>query len=143
MPAPHVSRTDAQLAELDVPGLLRDGLGTHGPGHRELFGDGSVAAAIAADERGVRPRSIRFLAEVVRRGGVAYAAALPEPLPRPDQSELAQEWLAAARDLPEVGDDFARWLDAVAVVLELRQRAPRNPGPPDPDFPAPHPKPGR
>ena len=124
MPAPHISHTDAELAQLDVPALLRDGLGTHGPGHRELFGDGSVAAAIAADERRVRPRSLTFLAEVVRRGGIGYAAALSEPLPQPDQSELAQDWLAAARDLIGVDDDFARWLDAVAVVLELRQRTP-------------------
>jgi hypothetical protein len=120
---PVVPRSDEELTGLDVPGLIREGLGTLGPGRRELFGDGAVAAAIQADRHRVIPRSITFLAEVVRRGGVRYAAELPEPLPQPAQAELARQWLGAAHDLPEVDEELARWLDAVAVILDVRQRS--------------------
>jgi hypothetical protein len=134
----RVSRSDEELGQLDVADLLRDGFGTVGAAHREFFADGAVAAAIAADRHGVFPRSITFLAEVVRRGGIGYAADLPEPLPRPDQAELVREWLNAARELARstdgasndrasndegANDELARWLEAVAVILDTRHRA--------------------
>jgi len=134
VPIQGAGRTDRELAELDVPALLRAGLaggagsaGGGGPAG-ELFGDGAVAAAITADRLGVQPRSLTFLAEVVRRGGIGYASALPEPLPGAHRTALARSWLAAVDALAperkaELGDEFARWLDAVAVILGLRQHS--------------------
>ncbi|WP_035849356.1 hypothetical protein [Kitasatospora azatica] len=119
-----VSKTDAELAELDVPVLLRFGLGADGPHRRALFGEGAVAAALLADRQEVQPRSLTFLAEVVRAGGVRYATGLPEPLPTPAATALARQWLDAAAMVTTdpTGDALAaRWLDAVAAILELRR----------------------
>jgi hypothetical protein len=126
VPSQVPGRTDRELADLDVPALLRDGLTAAGPGGGELFGDGRIAAAIAADRLGVRPRSLTFLAEVVRRGGIAYAAGLPEPLPSAERTALARDWLEAAIVAtadPRADEEFARWLDAVAVILGVRQHS--------------------
>lgn len=133
MPTPETGRTDRELADLDVPALLRDGLGASGPDHAELFGDGRIAAAIAADRAGVRPRSLTFLAEVVRRGGIDYAALLPEPLPGVERTALARSWLTAATHPAgsDADNEFARWLEAVAVILGVRQHA----APPPPHGP--------
>jgi hypothetical protein len=57
----------------------------------------------------------------VRRGGVAYAAGIADALPTPAQAALAHSWLDTAGDLPEVDEAFARWLEAVATILEARQ----------------------
>lgn len=130
MPA---GRTDRELGELDVPALLRAGLGAGGPAHAALFGDGAIAAAIAADRLGAQPGSLAFLAEVVRRGGSAYAAQLPEPLPGAERAALARDWLDAAGAAGAAGGpaspdqdvdlELARWLDAVAVILGVRQHS--------------------
>jgi hypothetical protein len=114
--------TDDQLLALDLGDLLLAGL-PQAASATDLFGDGAVAAAIRADRLGVQPRSLTFLAEIVRRGGVEYAAALPEPLPTAEQSGLAREWLLPATRVDGSGRAFARWLDAVATVLSLRQGA--------------------
>jgi hypothetical protein len=116
---------DAELARIDVHEALHDGLGTTGAAHRHLFADAAIAAAIAADRLDVNPRSLTFLAEIVRRGGIPYAADLDESLPTPDQAALAHGWLSAVRDLPTVDEACARWLDAVATILDVRQRHPR------------------
>jgi hypothetical protein len=130
--------TDRELGQLDVPALIRSGLVDGSPARTALFGDGTVAAAIAADRLSTRPRSLVFLAEVVRRGGIAYAAGLPEPLPGPARAALARDWLSAASTAAaaapastaaaaDAADErFARWLVGVAVVLGARQRS----GPP-------------
>lgn len=118
------NKTDAELAVLDVPELLSAGLGDGAAGRGELFGDGAVAAAIALDETGVVPRSVSFLAQIVRSGGTAYAAELAEPLPRAEQSAVIRPWLTTAAALPAVFDEqVARWLEAVAAVLALRAGA--------------------
>jgi hypothetical protein len=123
-PAPGNGRADRELADLDVAALLSAGLTTSGAARSALFGDGTIAAAVAADRLGVQPRSLTFLAEVVRRGGVGYAAGLPEPLPGAERAELARTWLTAAAGAgPGAGGEFARWLDGVAVILGLRQHA--------------------
>jgi hypothetical protein len=118
----HETRTDAELAGLDVPALLRTGL-PHDP---RVYADGAIAAALAADRLGVLPRSITFLAEIVRRGGIEYATTLPEPLPGPAPAELARTWIEAAAQVPwadgfEGGNALAQWLDAVALVLNARR----------------------
>jgi hypothetical protein len=115
------SRTDEQLLAIDIPAALAEG--------RDMT-EAAVAAAIRADRAGVQPRSLTFLAEVVRRGGLPYAARLPEPLPTVEQSALVRPWMAAAG---ERSDAFARWLDAVAVTVEARRavRSPDGDGPGD------------
>lgn len=135
MTARPAGHTDGELAQLDVPALLRAGLAYAGPARARLFGDGAVAAAIAADRLDVHPRSLAFLAEVVRRGGIRYAAGLPEPLPGPARAALARDWLAAAASAltgpgptasagPNTGADdaFAGWLDAVSPLVDIRRR---------------------
>ncbi|MGA5822425.1 hypothetical protein ACPC54_31735 [Kitasatospora sp. NPDC094028] len=117
-------RTDDDLRRLDVPTLLRYGLAFGGHHRAALFGEGAVAAALEADALGVLPRSLSFLAEVVRSGGTRYAAELPEPLPGPEAAGLARAWLtAAATTITTVDGDqlLARWLMAVAEVLGLRR----------------------
>jgi hypothetical protein len=105
----HPGRTDEQLITIDVPEMLGSAEGRH-----RWFADGAVAAAIQADRLEVRPRSLTFLAEIVRRGGIGYAADLPEPLPTAEQSALARSWLTAAAGSDDA--TVARWLDAVATV---------------------------
>jgi hypothetical protein len=96
-------QTDEQLLAIDIAAALVDGRQT---------AEAAVAAAIRADRIGVQPRSLTFLAEVVRRGGLPYAVRLPE------QSALVRPWMEAAG---ERSDAFARWLDAVATALEARR----------------------
>lgn len=143
-------RTDDELAAVDVCALLVTDLpavagrsAAAASAGRLLFGDAAIAAAIAADRAGVQPRSLVFLAEVVRRGGVPYAAALPEPLPTPAQAALAHAWLVAANGTDptdaatpgaganiDPGGDLdqalAQWLRSVAVIVEARQAARRS-----------------
>jgi hypothetical protein len=116
---PFAARTDADLATVDVPEALRDGLRTAGAAHRHLFGDAAIAAALAADRLAVRPASLTYLAEIVRRGGVGYAADLEETLPAVEQSALVRAWLAAARTPastrtpPPVGEACTNWPEPV------------------------------
>jgi hypothetical protein len=113
-------QNDDQLLTLDIGSMLIDGL-FRSAATSDLFGDAAVAAAIRADRLDVQPRSLTFLAEIVRRGGIAYAAGLPEPLPTAAQIELAREWLTAATQVDDGDEAFARWLDAVASILGMRQ----------------------
>jgi alkylation response protein AidB-like acyl-CoA dehydrogenase len=103
-------RTDDEAVLADVPALLAE----------RRFSDALVPAALQADRLGVRPRSLTFLAEIVRRGGAAYAAGLPEPLPVPAQAALVRPWLAPGDD-----ERLARWLDGVAAVIETRRLSER------------------
>ncbi|MFF0159947.1 hypothetical protein ACFYRY_20790 [Streptomyces sp. NPDC005263] len=120
----HPDRTDDELAALDVPVLLRYGLTAEaGPRRTALFGDGAAAAAVTLDRLHTQPRSVAFLAEVVRAGGVAYAAELPEPLPRPEAARVVRDWLEAATQLAggaPADEAMARWLGAVATIIELK-----------------------
>jgi hypothetical protein len=120
--------TDEQLLALDVAAMITAGLapGDVRPPHarRWLFAEAAVAAALHADQAGVFPRSLSFLAEIVRRGGVGWAARLPEPLPTAEQAELIRPWLRAAEASGESAA-FARWLDAVAAILATRRAVTR------------------
>jgi len=84
-------RTDDEAITFDVAALLAVG----------RFTEALVPAALQADRLEVIPRSLTFLAEIVRRGGVAYAARLAEPLPTPEQTELVRPWLAEPLPVPE------------------------------------------
>ncbi|MEU3859434.1 hypothetical protein AB0F03_18995 [Streptomyces sp. NPDC028722] len=118
-------RTDDELARLDITVLLRYGL-TAEPGARRtaLFGDGAAAAAVILDRLGTEPRSVAFLADTVRAGGLARAAELPEPLPRREAAALVREWLRTGTGLAggvTADDTAATWLRAVATIIELKQ----------------------
>jgi hypothetical protein len=108
----HV-RTDDEAIGFDVAALLAAG----------RFTEALVPAALQADRLGVIPRSLTFLAEIVRRGGVAYAAQLAEPLPTPEQTELVRPWLEqfGVGGLPKADERLARWLDGVATIIEARR----------------------
>lgn len=120
------TRPDAELRGLDVPAAITRGLLLDGVPRRMLYSDAAVAAALEAEERSVGPYPVRFLARYVRSAGVEEAMALPEPLIRPEQAELARDWLQAARAAgPGLESDalFARWLDMVASLLAVRRAA--------------------
>jgi hypothetical protein len=119
----HPARTDSELLALDIPTLLRYGLGYPGARRTLLFGDGAVAAALTLDGYGVLPRAVAFLAKIVRSGGIRYAAALDEPLPGEAATAAVRGWLtdaAAVAHAPDAEDTAARWLEAVAAVMALR-----------------------
>ncbi|MCE0446933.1 hypothetical protein LT493_27485 [Streptomyces tricolor] len=124
MPSSPETRTDDELlATTDVAVLLRYGL-TQDAFRTALFGDGAVAAAVTLDRLGVLPRSLVFVADIVRAGGLAYAAELPEPLPSPEPAALLRDWLrdaTQAAGTPEAETRAARWLDAVAEIIALRR----------------------
>jgi hypothetical protein len=117
--------TDAELAELDIPALLRAGL-TDESQHQAMFGEGAVGAAVVLDRLHVIPRSLTYLASVVRAGGTTAAAGLAEPLPEADQSEAVRPWLSSAAAVASTVDgdeDVARWLEAVATIVSARLTA--------------------
>ncbi|MGW3202871.1 hypothetical protein [Streptomyces sp. NPDC001135] len=124
MPPVPESRTDDEvLAATDVAVLLRYGL-TREAFRTALFGDGAIAAAVTLDRLAVLPRSLVFVAGIVRSGGLAYAAGLSEPLPSPEPAELLRDWLTGAAQTattPEAEERAARWLEAVAGIIALRR----------------------
>lgn len=124
-PSPSTRTDDELVAATDVPVLLRYGI-TQDTFRTALFGDGAVTAAVTLDRLGVVPRSLAFVAEIVRAGGLAYAAELPEPLPRPEAAAIVRDWLetvAQAAATPEGEALTARWLDTVAEIIGLRRDA--------------------
>ncbi|AZQ35818.1 hypothetical protein EJ357_21905 [Streptomyces cyaneochromogenes] len=124
MPPTPAPRTDDELiAATDIGTLLLYGL-TRDAFHTALFGDGAVAAAVTLDRLGVLPRSVAFLADTVRAGGVRYVAELSEPLPSPEASQVLRGWLRTAADVaagPDAENRVARWLDTVAELIGARR----------------------
>ncbi|MER5845683.1 hypothetical protein ABT126_00890 [Streptomyces sp. NPDC002012] len=117
-------RTDDQvLAATDIEALLRHGL-SRDTFRTALFGDGAIAAAVTLDRLGVLPRSVTYVAKIVRAGGLAYAAGLAEPLPSGAASACLRDWLETAAQVAGTPDDearAARWLDTVAELIGLRR----------------------
>ncbi|MEU7282221.1 hypothetical protein AB0A69_26110 [Streptomyces sp. NPDC045431] len=117
--------TDDELAELDLTVLLRYGLTAEpGPRRTALFGDGAAAAAVLLDRLATEPRSVAFLADTVRAGGLTHAVELPEPLPRPEAAALVREWLRAGTEIAggtTADDTAATWLRAVATLIEVKR----------------------
>ncbi|NUQ97074.1 MAG: hypothetical protein HOY79_11085 [Streptomyces sp.] len=117
-------RTDDELAQSDIPAMLRYGLSFAGPHRTALFGDGAVGAAVLLDRLGIQPRAVAFLAKVVRSGGIRYAAELQEPVPGEEAVAMVRAWLesaATAADGIDGDEEAARWLEAVAELLSLRR----------------------
>ncbi|ALV31004.1 hypothetical protein [Streptomyces sp. CdTB01] len=120
---PPPGRTDDELAQSDIPAMLRYGLSFAGPHRTALFGDGAVGAAVLLDRLGIQPRAVAFLAKVVRSGGVRYAAGLREPVPGDEAASMVRTWLESAAttaDGVDGDEQAARWLEAVAELLGLR-----------------------
>ncbi len=115
---------EAELARLDITALLRYGLAEPGgDAHRRLFGEGAVGAAIILDQLGTIPRSLTYLAETIRAGGVRYGAELAQPLPEPAQANAVRSWLsqaAAVTSSVDSDEQTARWLEAVATIIAVR-----------------------
>jgi hypothetical protein len=122
--SPGLTKSEAEIAQLDITAMVRDGLADPGgAAHRALFGAGAVGAAIVLDRLQVIPRSLTYLAEVVRAGGTRYGAELPEPLPEPAQTEAIRPWLTQAAKVATTVDDdedVAQWLAAVAAIIAVR-----------------------
>lgn len=123
-------RHDEQLREFDVEAAIAAGLQEAGPARANLFAAAAIAASLRAEEVGIDPYAIGFLAGCVRSLGLAAVVALPEPLVGESQTRLVQGWMAvAAQEFgPDVARDdlFAQWLEVVSVVLTARKRALRN-----------------
>lgn len=122
---PRSVRYDADLMDLDVPAGIARGLAPGGTAQRALFDETAIAASHRAEEIGVDPLGLAFLARYVRAAGVSSAGELPEPLVGPAGTALAREWLAAAEPLSgdvTTDDLFARWLTTVAMLLAARLR---------------------
>lgn len=114
---------DTELRRIDIPAAVSRGLASSGPEHRIMFTHAAIAAALAAEELQVGAYPLGFLARYIRAAGLAMALELPEPLIRPDQAELARDWMRAAHDAEPAADRddvFARWLEIVAALLALR-----------------------
>jgi len=113
------TQTDEELLAVDVAEVIATSMRTADPARHLLIG-AAVPAALQAARVGAQSRSVAFLAEVVRRGGIGYAARLSAPLPTPEQSALVRTWLVAA----QADDAVAGWLDAVASIIEARAGRP-------------------
>ncbi|MEU0503566.1 hypothetical protein [Nocardia sp. NPDC005998] len=130
----RTGRSNDELRGLDVPAALVAGMPEPGPARRILFAEAAIAASLAVQDLGVGPHPVRFLAGCVRSLGLDGALQLPEPLIGDQPTRLVREWMSAAHTGPDpdiARDDlFARWLEAVALLIEVRQQAlhPGQPG---------------
>jgi hypothetical protein len=112
--------SETELAALDIPALW------HAGDRGRLFGEGSVGAGIVLHRLDTVPRSLTYLADLIRAGGVRRALDLPEPLPAPEQTEALRPWLQAAADTVsglDGDEEVARWLEAVATIIAARLAA--------------------
>ena len=117
-------RPDADLTDLDVEAEITRGMSWTGAARDLLFREAAIAASWKAQELGVGPYPLTFLARYVRTAGIRQALELPEPLIGAERAELVRGWLAAAittAATPAADDLFAQWLDAVAALLAVRR----------------------
>ncbi|MGO4649260.1 hypothetical protein AB4305_30620 [Nocardia sp. 2YAB30] len=118
-------RRDEELRGIDVEAAIAAGMVEPDEARTALFGAAAVAAALHAEELEVGPYPLEFLAGCVRALGLDGALELREPLIGEQPTELVRGWMSAARPprSPDALRDqlFARWLDAVAVVLAARR----------------------
>ncbi|MFD4948738.1 hypothetical protein ACFVYE_01185 [Streptomyces sp. NPDC058239] len=120
------------LAATGTEALLRHGL-SRDTFRTALFGDGAIAA-VTLDRLGVLPRSVTYVAKIVRPG-LAYPAGPAEPLPSGAASACLRDWPEAAAQVAGTRDDEARAArrpDTVAELIGLRRgsrAATAGPGP--------------
>ncbi|MEU4343230.1 hypothetical protein AB0H00_18460 [Nocardia sp. NPDC023852] len=118
-------RRDEELRGIDIEAAIAAGMAEPAEARTALFGAAAVAAALYAEQFEVGPYPLEFLAGCVRALGLDGALELREPLIGEQSTEVVRGWMSAAR-LPNSPDAlrdqlFARWLDAVAVVLAARR----------------------
>ena len=89
-------RTDERLSTWTSPTAITAALRTADPARQLLISARSPAAMQAAGPA-CGPDRVSFLAEIVRRGGIEYAAGLPEPMPTPEQGAVSPSGCAGAR----------------------------------------------
>lgn len=124
-------RPDEKLRDLDIPAVIGMGVAGGEVERRRMLTDGAIAASLRLEDHGVGPYPVRFLAGYVRSAGRVAALALPQPLVGEAPGELARRWIAASclADDEASGDAldrdiaFARWLEMVAALLDLRRSA--------------------
>ncbi|WP_051969423.1 hypothetical protein [Kitasatospora azatica] len=124
---PSQVRADTELADLDVPAAITRGLLLDGGPRRALFTEAAIAACHQAEQAGLGPYPLGFLARHVRAGGFTAALDLTEPAPGEPAGALVRGWIrAAAATGLDLGREhlFARWLGRVAALVELRRRFP-------------------
>jgi hypothetical protein len=118
-------RPDDELWELEVAAALRAGLPEEGPARALLFTDAAIAAARDAEDFGIGPYPMMYLAGCVRSMGLAAVQALPDPMIGTEAVALVREWMAAAtpEDGPDVQRDllFAQWLAVVGTLMDSRR----------------------
>lgn len=128
-------RQDGELRALDVPNALTRGLLVDGTPRRHLFSEAAIAASWQAQDLGVGPYPLRFLAGFVRSAGLDEALALDEPLNGAEPAALAREWFAAAGQAVRGGtaqqstaqqlaveELLARWIELVATLIAVRRQ---------------------
>lgn len=119
-------RPDTDLRDLDVESAITRGVSWTGASRSVLFREVAIAASRQAEELGIGPYPLSFLARYVRAAGVRGALELPEPLIGAERAELVRSWMSAAvaaDTMPADDDLFAQWLDAVAMFLAVRRQA--------------------
>ncbi|MGF6889196.1 hypothetical protein ABIA39_008517 [Nocardia sp. GAS34] len=116
---------DEELRGLDVEAGLTMGMLLPGTAHAAMFTDVAIVASWQAQELGVGPYPLTFLAGCVRSLGVQGALQLPEPLIGHEPTALVRRWLSAAtgptRNIAH-DDLFAQWLETVATLLQTRRQ---------------------
>lgn len=124
--ADPTTQRDSALRRVDIAAAITAGIPEQGPARVALFGDAVVAAALSAEELATGSYPLQFLASCVRSLGLDAAVELPEPLIGAERTELVRGWMSAARAEPGIDvardDLFARWLEAVALVMSFRAR---------------------
>lgn len=118
-------RSDAELRDLDVEAAITRGLSWRAA-RAALFQEVAISASWQAQELGVGPYPLSFLARYVRAAGVRGALELPEPLIGAERAELVRGWMSAAVAVdnePADDDLFAQWLDTVALFLAVRRQS--------------------
>lgn len=104
-----------------------------------MFAEAAIAASRRAEELGVGPYPLAFLAGCVRTMGLGAVYALPEPLIGEQPTVLVRGWMVAAgaKGAVDTARDemFARWLERVAMLIAVRRQVVRRVGTEDPQSP--------
>jgi hypothetical protein len=118
------ARPDTDLRDLDVEAAIARGLVLDGPARKAMFTEAAIAASWHAQDLGVGPYPLAFLARCIRSMGIPAALELPEPLIGAQPTALARDWMAAAAGTgPDLARDelFARWLETIAALIATRR----------------------
>ncbi|MGW4771303.1 hypothetical protein ACWEO2_25070 [Nocardia sp. NPDC004278] len=125
-----IRRSDDALRVLDVVAAITEGALVPAANLHPLFTESAIAASYLLEGQQVIPYAVRYLADCVRAMGIIACSELAEPLRGAVPARLAHSWLTAAcSSTPDLGRDvlFARWLDMIAALLDVRASIRRRP----------------